>query len=64
LGNLEEVSSTGDFETWMKGLWGWVISLSRGSEEEASGRAPVLGKPKDENLERYAKCPVSVSRSL
>jgi len=28
LGNLEEGSSTGDFESWMKGLWGWGISLS------------------------------------
>jgi hypothetical protein len=27
LGNLEEGSSTGDFEIWMKGLWGWNISL-------------------------------------
>ena len=27
LGNLEEGSSTGDFESWMKGLWGWGIAL-------------------------------------
>jgi hypothetical protein len=32
LGNLEEVSSTGDFESWMKGLWGWDgVSLSQGA---------------------------------
>jgi hypothetical protein len=30
LGNLEEGSSTGDFESWMKGLWEWGIALSRG----------------------------------
>ena len=27
LGNLEEDSSTGDFDCWMKGLCGWDISL-------------------------------------
>jgi len=48
LGNLEEGSSTGDFESWMKGLWGWGIALSRGFEEGASGRAPLPGNPKDE----------------
>jgi len=46
--NLEEGSSTGEFESWMKGLWGWGISLSRGSVKGASGRAPLLGNPKDE----------------
>jgi hypothetical protein len=54
LGNLEEGSSTRDFESWMKGLWGWGIPLSRGSVEEASGRAPLLGNLKDEVFERYA----------
>jgi len=48
LGNLEEGSSTGDFETWLKGLWGWGIALSRGSKEGASGRAPLPWKMKDE----------------
>jgi len=64
LGNLEEGSSTGDFEIWMKGLWGWGISLSRGSMEGASGRNPLLGNPKDEVFKRYAKCPVSGPPSL
>jgi len=54
LGNLEEGSSTGDFESWMKGLWRWGIALSRGSTEGASGRAPLLGNMKDEVFERYA----------
>jgi hypothetical protein len=27
LENLEEGSSTEEFESWMKGLWGWGISL-------------------------------------
>jgi len=52
LGNLEEGPSTGEFESWMKGLWGWGISLSRGSVEGASGRAPLLGNLKDEVFER------------
>ena len=52
--NLEEGSSTGDFESWMKGLWGWGIALSRGSVEVASGRAPLPGNLKDEIIERYA----------
>jgi len=34
-------------------------SLSRGFVEGASGRAPLIGNPKDEVFERYAKCPVS-----
>jgi hypothetical protein len=59
LGNLEEGLSTGDFESWMKVLWGWGISHSRGSVEGASRRAPLLGNPKYEVFERYAKCPVS-----
>jgi len=54
LGKLEEGSSTGDFESWMKGLWGWGISLSRGSVEGASGRVPLPGNLKDEVFERYA----------
>jgi hypothetical protein len=37
LGNLEEGSSTVDFESWMKGLWGWGIELSRGSVEGSRG---------------------------
>ena len=63
-GTWSERLSTGDFESWMKGLWGWGISLSRGSVEGASGRAPLLGNPKDEVFERYAKCPVSGPPSL
>jgi len=59
LGNLEEVSSNGDFKSWMKGLWRWGISFSRGSVEGVSGRAPLLGNPDDEVFERDAKCPVS-----
>jgi len=43
----------------MKGLWRWGITLSRGSVEGASRRAPLLGNPKDEVFERYAKCPES-----
>jgi tetrahydromethanopterin S-methyltransferase subunit A len=43
----------------MKRLWRWGIALSRGSVEGASGRVPLLGNPKDEVFERYAKCPVS-----
>jgi len=58
LENLEEGLSTGDFESWMKGLWGWGIALSRGSMEGASGRAPSPENPKDEVFERYAKCPM------
>ena len=54
MGNLEEGSSTGDFESWMKGLWGWGIAFSRGSVKGASGRAPLLGNLKDEVFERYA----------
>ena len=54
MGNVEEGSSTGDFESWMKGLWGWVIALSRGSVEGASGRASLPGNLKDEVFERYA----------
>jgi len=64
LGNLEEDSSTGDFESWMMGLWGWDISLSRRSVQVASGMAPLLGNLKDEVFERYAKCPVSRPPSL
>ena len=54
MGNLEEGSSTGDFESWMKGLWGWGIALSRGSVKGALGRAPLPGNLKDEVFERYA----------
>jgi hypothetical protein len=57
LGNLEEGSSTRDFESWMKGLWGWGIALSRDSMERASGRAPLMGNLKNEVFERYAKFP-------
>jgi hypothetical protein len=35
LGKLEKGSSTGDFERWMKGLWGWGIAVSRGFVEGA-----------------------------
>jgi hypothetical protein len=55
LGNLEENSSTRDFESWIKKLWGGGISLSRCSVEGASGRAPLLGNPEDKVFERYAK---------
>jgi hypothetical protein len=55
LGNLEEGLSTGGFDSWMKGFWGWGIALSRGSVEGASGRPPLPGKPKVEVFERYAK---------
>jgi hypothetical protein len=48
LENLEEGSYTGDFESWMKGLLGWGIALSRGCVEGASGRASLLGNTKDE----------------
>jgi hypothetical protein len=54
LGNLEEGPSTEDFESWMKGLWGCGIVLTRGSGEGASGRAPLPGNLKDEVFERYA----------
>jgi hypothetical protein len=64
LGNLEEGLCTGDFESWMKGLWGWGISFSGGCVEGASGRAPLLGNWIDEVFERYAKCPVSGPPSL
>jgi hypothetical protein len=50
MGNLEESSFTGNFESW-KGLWGRGIALSRGSVKEASGRALLLGNLKDEVLE-------------
>jgi hypothetical protein len=40
--------STGDFESWMQGLWGWGIALSRGSMVGASGRAHLPGNPKEE----------------
>jgi len=36
-------SSTGDFESWIKGLWGWGTVVSRGSVEGASRRAPSPG---------------------
>jgi len=48
LGNLEEGSHTGDFESWMKGVWGWGISLSKGSKEGALGRAPLLGNLRED----------------
>jgi len=48
----------------MKGLWGWGIPLSRGPKEGVSGRDPVLGNPKVEDFEKYAKYPVSGYRYL
>jgi hypothetical protein len=54
---LEEGSCTGDFESWMKGLCGWGISLSRGSVEGVSLRAPLLGNPKDEDFLKICKIP-------
>jgi len=62
LGNLEEGSYTGDFESWMKELWGSDISLTRGSVEGASGTASLLGNPKD--VFEKCKCPVSGPTSL
>jgi len=47
LGKTEEGSSARDFESWMKGLWGWGIAVSRGSVEMASGRAPLPGNLED-----------------
>jgi len=48
-----------------EGALGMVhLSLLRGSMEGASGRAPLLGNPKDEVFERYAKCPVGETPSL
>ena len=48
MGNLEEGSSTRDFESWKKGLWGWGIAVSRGSLEGASRRSPLPRNAKDE----------------
>jgi hypothetical protein len=52
---MEEGSSTGDFESWMKGLWGWSIALP----QEAPWNGPQggllsPGNLKDEVSERYA----------
>jgi hypothetical protein len=44
---MEEGSSTRDFESWMKGLWGWGVAVSRGSVEGASERAPLPGNLED-----------------
>jgi hypothetical protein len=46
LGNLEEGSSFEDFESWMKGLWGWGIALTKGFVKGASERVPFTGKHK------------------
>ena len=54
LGNLEEGLSTGDFESWMKALRGWGVTLSRGSVEGALGWVPLPGNLKDDVFERYA----------
>jgi hypothetical protein len=51
--SLHRSSSTGVFESWMKGPLGWGIALSRGSMEGASGRAPLPGNLKDEVFEKY-----------
>jgi len=45
LGNLEEGSSTRDFESWMKGLWGWGITLSRGSVEGGLRKGSFTREP-------------------
>jgi hypothetical protein len=52
------------FESWIKGLWGWGISLSRGSVDGASRRAPLPGNQKHGAFERYAKYPVGGSPFL
>jgi hypothetical protein len=50
----------GTTESWVKGLWGLRASLSQEAPwRGASGRAALLGNPKDEVFERYAKCPLS-----
>jgi len=46
LGNLDEGSSIGDFESWMKGAVG-MGHLSRGFMEGALGRAPLQGNPEN-----------------
>jgi len=49
LGNLEDGSSTGDFERWMNGALGMERLSLRGSVEEASGwgGCPSLGTLED-----------------
>jgi hypothetical protein len=42
----------------------FVLSPEGGSVEAASGRAPSMGKLKDEVFERYAKCPLGGLPSL
>jgi len=37
---------------------------ARDSMKGTLGRAPLMGNPKDEVFERYAKCPVSGPPSL
>ena len=61
MGKLEKGSSTGDFESWMKGLWRWGIALSRVFVERASGRAPSQGNPKDES-EKALETGISLHR--
>jgi hypothetical protein len=41
----------------MQGLWGWGITLSRGSVEGASGKAPLPGNLKDEGFSEICKMP-------
>ena len=38
--------------------------FARDSTKGTLGRAPLLGNPKDEVFERYAKCPVNRPPSL
>ena len=47
MGNLEEGSSTGDIESYMKGALGMEPLSLRGSMEGASGGAPSLGTLED-----------------
>jgi hypothetical protein len=44
LGNLEEGYYTGGFESWMKGLWGWGLSLKR-LHGGGVGEGSVIGEP-------------------
>jgi len=42
MGNLEQGSSTGDFESWMKGLWRWSVSVGL-CEGNLEGGLPLWG---------------------
>ena len=57
-------SYTGDFDRWVKGAVVMRHFSAWDSMKGALGRAPLMGNPKDEVFERYAKCPVNGSLSL